>query len=145
MQTIRFEGAGTSVTVTCEKGITCSEAIETFERVVGKIIKNNHDFYGPSGKIQDLSEEAPEELTFVKTKHESAAQTIRFEGAGTVLTVTCDDGVSCEEAIETFERIAGKVIKNNHDFYGENGKIQDLSEEAPEEITFVKTKHESAI
>lgn len=37
MQTIRFEGAGTSITVTCENGITCSEAIETFETVVGKV------------------------------------------------------------------------------------------------------------
>lgn len=69
--TIKFKGAGFNISVTCEQGATCNDAIDVFERTTSKVLKGM-DFYANGQKITDLGAEAPEEIVAIKSKHESA-------------------------------------------------------------------------
>ena len=142
---ITFKTLGFEASVKCNDGANCSQAIEAFERLTGKSL-SNMDLFAKGKKITDLETEALEdgaEITAVKSKHESAAK-ITFKTLGFEASVECEDGVSCNEAIEAFERLTNKSL-GNMDLFANGSKITDLNTEAPEEITAVKSKHESAL
>ena len=139
---IKFKTLGFEAEVECDDDASCSEAIEAFERLTSKSLANM-DLFADGKKVTDLSGPAPEEITAVKSKHESAAK-ITFKTLGFEASVECEDGVSCNEAIEAFERLTNKSL-GNMDLFANGSKITDLNVEAPEEITAVKSKHESAL
>ena len=139
---ITFKTLGFEASVKCNDGANCSQAIEAFERLTGKSL-SNMDLFANGSKITDLNAEAPEEITAVKSKHESAAR-IKFKTLGFEAEVECDDDASCSEAIEAFERLTSKSLANM-DLFADGKKVTDLSSPAPEEITAVKSKHESAL
>ena len=145
---ITFKTLGAEATVECNDGANCSQAIETFERLMNKSL-NNMDFFVNNSKVQnpeDISLEDGDVITAVKSKHESAAK-ITFKTLGFEATVECDgDDVECTEAMETFERLTSKSL-SNMDLFVNNSKVQDLDSQTLSDgdvVTAVKSKHESA-
>lgn len=72
MAKIKFSAAGVSVEVDCADGASCSQAMEVFQQVTGKVL-SGVDLYADGKKVTDWDNtEAPNELIAVKSKHASA-------------------------------------------------------------------------
>lgn len=69
---------------------------------------------------------------------------IQFKGLGLDVSVECDEGATCADAIATFERITQKSLANM-DLYAGGKKIENFDDVASDEIVAVKSKHESAL
>ena len=142
--TIQFKGLGFDLGVSVPEGASCQDAIKVFESITSKVLAGM-DLYDGTTKITDLTQEAPKEITAVKSKHASASETtINFKGLGFELNVSVPAGASCTEAVAVFERITSKSLAGM-DLYDGSKKITDLTTEAPKEITTVKSKHASAL
>jgi len=68
---------------------------------------------------------------------------VTFKTLGFKLTVECESGATCNDAIVRFIEASGKTL-DGMDFFANGSKITDLDSEAPTEILAIKSKHESA-
>lgn len=73
MPNIRIKGVGLNKVVDCKENATVAQAIATFESVYAKNLQGM-EFYSGGSKITNLNSVAPDEITAVKAKHESASR-----------------------------------------------------------------------
>lgn len=74
---------------------------------------------------------------------------IELKTLGAVFSVEVEEGCTYTEALETFERVTGKLMNNLDIFIEGGGKVSDLSSpiegEGDQTWVGVKSKHESAV
>lgn len=140
---ITLKVLGNEFKIECEDG-DCGEALETFERVTGKAIKGMDLFKNGQKLSLDTPLEDGDEIVAVKSKHESAGGVkIKLKVLGAEFEIECEDG-TCSEALETFERVSDKAIKNMDLFRNGQKLTGNETLEDGDEIVAVKSKHESA-
>lgn len=145
--TIQLAGQSRATIEIDKNDCSYADALEVFERTTGQIIKN-YDFFAEGQKLRDL--EAPirdgEELVGVRSKNESAAKiSIQLAGESKFTFETDDDDCDYAEALETFERLTSKSLKN-YDVFSAGRKVRDLNStvEDGEELVAIRSKNESA-
>ena len=140
---ITLKVLGSKFEIECEDG-TCGDALETFERVTSKAIKEMDLFRNGQKLSYDAPLEDGDEIVAVKSKHESAGGVkIKLKVLGAEFEIECEDG-TCGDALETFERVTNKAIKEM-DLFRNGAKLTGNEPlEDGDEIVAVKSKHESA-
>lgn len=136
---------GNQFDVECDNELGCSEALEVFERITGKAMAGM-DLYKNGTKLKENDVIADgDEVVAIKSKHESAAVKITVKVLGSKFEVECDDNTGCSDALETFERVTGKALKEM-DLYVNGAKAQegDVLQDG-DEVVAIKSKHESAV
>lgn len=136
---------GNQFDIECDEEVGCSDALEVFERLTGKAM-NGMDLYKNGAKLKENDVIGDgDEVVAIKSKHESAAVKITVKVLGSKFEVECDDDTECSDALETFERVTGKALKEM-DLYRNGAKMteSDVLQDG-DEVVAIKSKHESAV
>lgn len=146
---ITVKTLGLEASITVENGQSYTDALAVFEGIVSKSL-TGMDVFADGKPVKDLNSAIPEgtqEVVAVKSKHASASGVnITVKTLGVEISVSCDGGASCSDALAAFQKITSKVLDGMDVF--KNGKpVKDLKKEKVaegDEIVAVKSKHASA-
>lgn len=145
---ITVKTLGVELSITVAEGQSYTEALAVFESIAKKSLKGMDVF--ADGKKVDVNSAVGadvKEVVAIKSKHASASGiNVTVKTLGVELSVSCDGGDSCGDALRVFSEITSKVL-DGMDVFKNGQKVADLASEPVadgDEIVAIKSKHASA-